>query len=361
MTTGLAIFLNSILKLILTQLQTNDTEHYEKTGVRRCWIVGDPTPITNALPSFYRPPNADNRGLVTMEFSTLYTTLDLEDAIEELSFKIDEAFRPIYTHIKYPDNNRKDNKPEWVSGRVAPNANNIYTPEQIKQQVRILITNTYIQNGDTIRKQVLGLPMGTNPAPNLANIHLSWYESHHMDKLMQEGKLAEARLFYLTFRYIDDILSIDTPNFENHVKTTTNNVTSPIYPGYLELNKTSNNKEKVEFLGMDIDGTGNRITFNISNSKTKFPSKKINCPSLHGNFPQAAGYGVYTGQLHRFSRICTNVTDFVICSAHAARELLPKGFSKNKLTQKFIKFTINKKTYRPKRYMIYVYRNMLRQ
>ena len=91
---------------------------------------------------------------------------------------------------------------------------------------------------------------------------------------------------------------------------------------------------------MEIDGTNNEFKINVANPKKKFPYKKINYPSLLGNFPEVLGYGVYTGQLHRFSRICTKSKDFLTWSANTAKDLLLKGFSKKKLTTKFKQFTL---------------------
>ena len=67
--------------------------------------------------------------------------------------------------------------------------------------------------------------------------------------------------------------------------------------------------------------------------------EQINYPSLLGNFPQVLGYGVFTGQLHRFSRICTKAQNFVTCCAQIASDLLKKGYAKKKLTLKFTQFT----------------------
>ena len=46
---------------------------------------------------------------------------------------------------------------------------------------------------------------------------------------------------------------------------------------------------------------------------------KVNYPSLHGNFPPTLGYGVVTGQLHRFARICTAASDFMACTRKTLR------------------------------------------
>ena len=331
MTTTLAKSLNTFLGLIIKELQIQDVQHIKDTGVRRCWIIDNFEYVTGLLPLLPRPKNPKNRNLDSYDFSTLYTTLDLQDAAEKVALKIDEAFGQKYTHIKLTKTG-----PEWGKGRVPKGEG--YTAQDIKLMVKILINNTYVQNGDKIRKQVKGLPMGTNPAPHLANIILCWYESTFIDKLMQEN-ITKARQYIGTFRYIDDILTIDNPHFSSIINTTTNQNNTSIYPPYLELNRASEDINKLDFLGIEINGESNSFVTNIANSKKKFPYEKINYPSLLGNFPQVLGYGVFTGQLHRFSRICTKAQNFVTCCAQTASDLLKKGYAKKKLTLKFTQFT----------------------
>jgi len=82
------------------------------------------------------------------------------------------------------------------------------------------------------RKQVKGLPMGTNPAPHLADTHCYDKESASMDTLCTTD-LNLARTFFGSYRYIDDTLSsIDNPHFDSFVRLTGDHEPSnpPIYP-----------------------------------------------------------------------------------------------------------------------------------
>jgi hypothetical protein len=51
--------------------------------------------------------------------------------------------------------------------------------------------------------------MGTNCAPLLADLFLYPYESEFLQKLVKDKKIHEARAFNFTYRYIDDVLSIN--------------------------------------------------------------------------------------------------------------------------------------------------------
>jgi hypothetical protein len=53
-------------------------------------------------------------------------------------------------------------------------------------------------------QQVVGIPMGTNCAPLLADLFLHSYESEFLQKLVKDKKIHEARAFNFTYRYIDE-------------------------------------------------------------------------------------------------------------------------------------------------------------
>jgi len=73
--------------------------------------------------------------------------------------------------------------------------------------INFLIENIFIEVGGRIFQQTVGIPMGTNCAPLLADVFLYWYEA----ECVQKKKLAQS--FNYTFRYIDDVLSLNKKKF----------------------------------------------------------------------------------------------------------------------------------------------------
>jgi hypothetical protein len=53
----------------------------------------------------------------------------------------------------------------------------------------------------------------TNCVPLLADLFLFSYESEFLQKLVKEKKIHEPRAFNFTYRYIDDVLSINNSRF----------------------------------------------------------------------------------------------------------------------------------------------------
>jgi hypothetical protein len=76
--------------------------------------------------------------------------------------------------------------------------------------VTIMISvGTFFFKQHTLFEQVVGIPMGTNCAPLLADLFLYSYESEFLQKLVKDKKIHEVRTFNFTYRYIDDVLSIN--------------------------------------------------------------------------------------------------------------------------------------------------------
>jgi hypothetical protein len=83
----------------------------------------------------------------------------------------------------------------------------------IKFMIGFLVDNIYVVFGDQVFQQPVGIPMGTNCPPLLADLFLYSYEAEFVQKLLQNNNKKLAVSFNHTFRYIDDVLSINNHNF----------------------------------------------------------------------------------------------------------------------------------------------------
>ena len=72
-----------------------------------------------------------------------------------------------------------------------------------------------------------GVAMGTNCAPLIADLFLYFYERDFMSDLQKSKRFDLIDMFNDTSRYLDDIFTIDNPEFEKHI--------SYIYPAELQL------------------------------------------------------------------------------------------------------------------------------
>ena len=140
--------------------------------------------------------------------------------------------------------------------------------------------------GGKIFQQIVGIPMGTNCVPFLADLFLHSYESEFLQKLSKDKKMKEAtcRSFNFTYRYIDDVLSINNPDFSNWI--------SLIYLSELEIKETTDTASSALFLDiyLEFDSSGHLST-RIYDKRDDFNFEIINFPNLSSNIPTSP-YGV---------------------------------------------------------------------
>ena len=78
--------------------------------------------------------------------------------------------------------------------------------------------NIYIRVGTRLYRQIVGIPMGTNCAPLVADLFLFCYERDFMKDLSSDNQVDIIKAFNSTSRYLDDLLNIDNPYFDGMVK-----------------------------------------------------------------------------------------------------------------------------------------------
>ena len=67
-----------------------------------------------------------------------------------------------------------------------------------------LIDNIYVSLGNKVYRQCIGIPMGMDYAPLVANLFLFYYEYKYMRNLIRSN-LMLAKRFSNTMRYTDDL------------------------------------------------------------------------------------------------------------------------------------------------------------
>ena len=70
-----------------------------------------------------------------------------------------------------------------------------------------------MQFGGRLFLLMIGIPMGTNCAPLLADLLLYSYENEFLDNVIRSGHRRLAKSFNLCYRYIDDVIVFNTKKF----------------------------------------------------------------------------------------------------------------------------------------------------
>ena len=186
--------------------------------------------------------NVEN--IATYDFSTLCTNIPHDIPHDKLKTRMADVISKAYegsgktyisvyrTSASFVNKHNKDTK--------------AYTKDQLIEMMNYLIDNCYVTCGDSLFRQKIGIPMGTDCAPFLANLFLYSYEHEWMMK-MKKTNPQLARQFNRSARYIDDLLTI---NNDGHMKK----YMKDMYPAELELkHENSKNDKSTSYLDLQLD------------------------------------------------------------------------------------------------------------
>ena len=353
-TTKCSKLLTKVLSLVLRLLREKDDAHLTKTGIRRFFVIDGYEEVANFL-SRGPPTVSADRCLYTGDFSTMYTTIPHGDLIAKIDSVVREAlgWYAVEKGLDADDLRFRiyfDKDCEVFGSKrstcVYSDNRTILDAVGVNKLVRFLVTNTFILNGNVLRRQTVGIPMGTNCGPLLANLYLYAYEAAFIDRLVRLSGPSAARAFHMTFRLIDDVLSVDNPAIKSFVSKPGpsdggihSNEVGGIYPVELTLNETSVSDRKVYFVGMTISRSkSGSLELDIFDKRAEFSFKVIRYPHMDSEIPKSIPMGVFTGGLHRLYFIINNPGIFLNRSLELASLLEEKRVSRRQLWKLFRRF-----------------------
>ena len=116
--------------------------------------------------------------------------------------------------------------------------------QNVCDALTFLLDNIFNRFGTKLYRQVVGISMGTNCAPLVADLFLFCYERDFQMPLSDNKQADVIDAFNTTSRYLDDILNINYVYFDNMV--------SQIYPSVLQLNKVNASDTEAAFLDLHL-------------------------------------------------------------------------------------------------------------
>ena len=192
-----------------------------------------------------------------------------------------------------------------------------------------LLDNIFIRFGTKLYRQVVGITMGTNCAPLVADLFLFCYERDFMMSLSDDTQADVIDAFNTTSRYLDDILNINNVYFVN--------MASQIYPSDLQLNKANTFDTEAAFLYLHLSISNDIISTKIYDKRDDFDFEIVNFPFLDGDVPRSTSYGVYISQLIRFARASSYFADLNTLKSFLTQKLLKQGYQYHNLRKAFSK------------------------
>ena len=168
-------------------------------------------------------------------------------------------------------------------------------------------------------QQIIGIPMGTNCAPLLADIFLYSYEAEFIQSLFSTGRKRLASQFNFTYRYIDDVLSINNPDFENYL--------GQMYPPELEIKDTTESNTSAFYLDLLLSiGRDGQLHTSLYDKRDDFNFHITNFPFLSSNIPSSP------------ARASSSYECFILRAVRLSNKLLGQGYVKERLRSSLRKF-----------------------
>ena len=118
-----------------------------------------------------------------------------------------------------------------------------WTCAELCEAFTFLVENIYVQFEGIVYKQIVGIPMGTNSAPLIADLFLFCYERNFMSNIHKYKQYDLIDMLNDTSRYLHDIFTINNPKFEKHIPDK--------YPTGLQLNRANTSDINSKVIGND--------------------------------------------------------------------------------------------------------------
>ena len=128
--------------------------------------------------------------------------------------------------------------------------------------------------GGRLFREMIGIPVGTNCAPSLADLFLYSYEHEFLDNMIRSGHRRLSRSFNLCYRYIDDLIVFNNKTFFlDYLKE--------IYPSQLTVEKANKSDHLEDYLDLTfIIDSGGKLSTRLYFKRNDFHFQIVNFPFL---------------------------------------------------------------------------------
>ncbi|KAK3083912.1 hypothetical protein FSP39_005205 [Pinctada imbricata] len=324
-TKSVSILLTKVLSEIKSGLQKYCSTVYSRSGINQMWILKNSKELLEHLKSTHF---SKVHSIKAFDFSTLYTTIPHSNLKERLAKIISNAFTSKYGNRKYKFIVVNYDKTYFVKEKS--DSENKYTETDI-QMLNFLIDNIFVVFGGKVFQQIVGIPMGTNCAPLLADIFFYSCEAGFIQSLVSEGKGYLASDFNFTCRCMDDVLSVSGPRFADCLGSGC--------PSGLGVGGTTETNNSASYLDIMLScGAGGHMNTSLYDKRDDFNFTITDFPFLSGSIPSSPAYGVFVSQLMRYARAGTKCADFVLRAGRLSDGLLGQGCVCDRLASSLGKF-----------------------
>ena len=322
----LSKLLSPILKSVLDRIKSKVKYEFKFRNTSGFWVADNNFELRKNLEKLNNMKAA--RNVNCFDFKTLYTNIPHADLQSKITKLIGEVFAlKKATYVNIRDNFK-------VSWSIIKNGKYSFTEDDVNNMIKYLLDNIYVKFRGRIFKQVIGVPMGCDCAPFLANLYLFCYEYDYiksLDLINSKNKM----FFNYCSRYIDDLC---VPNgIDNFLE-----IAKDIYPTCLVLEKTNISDKRATFLDLDIRVIDNKFDIKLYDKRKDFSFNVLSMPNLMSNVPERQTYSVFYSQIFRLCNANSNIDNFISDVKELINKLVGQNFDKNVLMRYLKKFIYNK-------------------
>ena len=178
----LFILLTKLLTHIKQGLQKYCETAYSRSGVNQMWILKNSKELLEHLKS----SNLNNiTSIKSFDFSTLNTTIPHDKLKSRLASIIRNSFMFKNGNHRYKYLVLGHEEPYFV--REHSDSKHKYSEDDIIKMLEFLVDNIFVVFAGKVFQQIVGIPMGTNCAPLLADLFLFSHEAEFIQPCSQPG------------------------------------------------------------------------------------------------------------------------------------------------------------------------------
>ncbi len=295
--------LSVILRLVLDTLKHFHMFEFERTGIRKFWLV------ENSLDFVLTRPD-EIIDIFSSDVDSMYHNLNQDfifhAVLEELRFAMIHISNTDRVFVSLGKSDNQDDYASWLASDVPMPTFSFYTVDMISNILSHILSDSYFTVGDTIFRQTCGLPMGGASSPHLANIAL-----HHLEKEFVERNLTSA-FQHNVYRFMDDFCVCNSHEFINFFHL--------IYPEYSGISIVVNDMPKTpgilthaHFLDMYIyvHEHSLEVFITLYDKRTSFPFDIHKFPHASSNACSQQIHNIFFGEVIRLYRINSHLHLFL--------------------------------------------------
>jgi hypothetical protein len=367
--------------------------------VKGCWIVKNSTEVIPKLKNIFSHTAACAFPMTVLDFEGMYNLFDLQDIKDQFSWLLPLLFQnrsgadifstvldDFYDHrhrrnpsshflILYKTYTKDNHTPldTEYCGWVRPDYDFDTLDRQGRKYVKLdapivsdmlalLLDNAFVQFQDQFFRQIKGIAMGTNAAPQIANLYCAVFETKYIlsqvtswcnsaPLLRTPDRLSHITALFNISRFIDDILAaglaIDALNllqsilFDIYPRTI-------IRPGVLIPDPfvltIAHQGRNVPFLDLCISLSPytpeqlSTVRTSLYNKLDDLPIDHLRFPHPHSKLSNRVKLNVLYSQLIRYTRLFSKPSEFRVAAVRLIVDMVRAGYNLAPLRSTFLNF-----------------------